>query len=153
MRFEEGNQFWKLRSKHGRNKIFSSAALLMEAAYEYFEWAETHPLYETDFRGKNNQPVKIPKMRAFTMPGLCLYLGVNSKYLFDYEDAIRDKTDEESMAFKEAIITIKEIIYNQKFTGAAAGFLHANLIARDLGLKESSELKSESVTSIKIIRE
>jgi hypothetical protein len=32
-----------------------------------------------------------------------------------------------------------DIIYTQKFTGAAAGFLNPNIIARDLGLKEHTD--------------
>lgn len=34
-----GNQFWKLRSKHGRDTLFSTPEKLWEAACEYFEWA------------------------------------------------------------------------------------------------------------------
>lgn len=32
----KGNQFWKLRNKHGRSKRFASPEQLWEAACEYF---------------------------------------------------------------------------------------------------------------------
>jgi len=35
-------------------------------------------------------------------------------------------------------------IYCQKFEGAAVGFFKANIIARDLGLKEAKEISSPS---------
>ena len=39
----KGNQFWMLRSKHGRDKLFATPEALWEAACEYFQWCdETH---------------------------------------------------------------------------------------------------------------
>ena len=35
-----GNQWWKLRAKHGREKIFANPDLLWESACEYFEATE-----------------------------------------------------------------------------------------------------------------
>lgn len=129
----EGNQFWKLRSKHGRDKLFETPELLWEAATEYFEWCEKNPLMEVDFRGKDANEVEIPKMRAFTIQGLCLYLGCNSKYFNDFREAKHD-------GFSDVLTRIMETIYTQKFTGAAAGFLNPNIIARDLGLSDKKEL-------------
>ena len=37
----KGNQFWMLRSKHGRDKLFATPEALWEAACEYFQW-KTH---------------------------------------------------------------------------------------------------------------
>lgn len=74
--------------------------------------------------------VEIPKMRAFTWDGLELYLDIHS---------LRDYKDKEGYEdFSHIITHIGKIIYNQKFTGAAAGFLNPNIISRDLGLKDSN---------------
>jgi hypothetical protein len=127
-----GNQFWKQRSKHGRDKIFTSPDLLWEAACEYFEWCDTHKLIEIDFRGKDASEVKLPKMRAFTWEGLELFIDIHS--LRDY------KSNPEYKDFSHVITRIEKIIYNQKFTGAAAGFLNPNIIARDLGLADKKEI-------------
>lgn len=41
-----GNEFWEARSSHSRSRIFIDPAKLLTACTEYFEWVETHPLYE-----------------------------------------------------------------------------------------------------------
>lgn len=152
-----GNQFWKLRSKHGRDKLFANAALLWEAACEYFQWCEDTPLIEVEQTKGNAKPIKkkdgsyefapaliqLPKMRPFTMQGLCRYLQCNTKYFNDFEDSIKDKGTEDAKDFSEVITRIRETIYEQKFTGAASGFLNPNIIARDLGLVDKSESKQK----------
>jgi hypothetical protein len=134
-----GNQFWKLRSKHGRDKLFASPDLLWEAACEYFEWCEENPLIEVDFKGKDADRVELPKMRAFTLQGLCLYLGCNTDYFKNFRNQERVGIED----FSPVIAMIEDTIYNQKFTGAAAGFLNANIISRDLGLLDRSEIKHD----------
>lgn len=138
----EGNQFWKLRSKHGRDKLFESPELLWEAAQEYFEWCEENPLIEIDFKGKDADRVELPKMRAFTWDGLELYLDIYS--LRDY------KTNPEYKDFSQVITRVEKIIRDQKFTGAAAGFLNPNIIARDLGLTDKIDQKNEHSGGINI---
>ena len=138
-----GNQFWQIRSKHGRDRIFATPDLLMEATTEYFQWCVDNPLIEIDFKGKDAERVEIPKMRVFTLQGLCSYLGVNGAYLRQFKQSIAGRTDDLSRDFSTIILHIEETIYNQKFTGAAAGFLNPNIIARDLGLAERTETRLE----------
>lgn len=141
-----GNDFWKHRSKHGRDKLFKSPELMWEAAVEYFEWCQKNPLMEVDFRGKDAEQVQLPRMRPFTMQGLCRYLDCNTRYFAQFKEQIKDKTDNESFGFSSVITRIEETVYEQKFTGAAAGFLNANIIARDLGLADKKDVKSEVVS-------
>ncbi|HXP53156.1 MAG TPA: DNA-packaging protein [Bacteroidia bacterium] len=131
----EGNQFWKLRSKHGRDILFATPELLWDAACEYFEWCDENKLMEVDFRGKDADRVNIPHMRPYTLHGLCLYLDCGTAYFRNFNPPNED--------FKSVITRITETIYNQKFEGAAAGFLNPNIIARDLGLTEKTEVKAE----------
>lgn len=143
-----GNQFWKLRSKHGRDKLFATPELLWEAACEYFEWCQENPLiaHEAkvinigDFKSKV-EIVKVPKLRAFNLYELCIYLGCNTKYFNDLEESLRGKNDSVSKGFSEVCTRIRETIFSQKFTGAAAGLLNHNIIARDLGLVDKQENK------------
>ncbi|MDD5433986.1 MAG: DNA-packaging protein [Nitrospira sp.] len=133
----KGNQFWRLRSKHGRDKLFTTPELLWEAACEYFQWCEDNPLYEIKgfaYQGVVNKET-FPKMRAMTLSGLCFYLNCNEAYFRQFKKALPD--DEEG--FSTIIKEIEVIIYNQKFQGAAADLLNANIIARDLGLSEKTE--------------
>ena len=144
----KGNKFWKLRSKHGRDKIFATPDIMLEACYEYFEWCEKHPLIEIDFRGSKMEKIELPKMRALTMWGLCSFLHVNTVYFNQFEGEIKEKEDKVSKDFSKVITHVRELIINQKFEGAAAGFLNPNIIARDLGLKDNSDVTSngESIT-------
>lgn len=132
----KGNQFWKLRSKHGRDKLFNSPELLWEAACEYFDWIDNNPLIETDYRGKDAYAVEIPRKRPYTIIGLCLYLDASQQYWKEFRSNCR----ETAKNYLPVITRIEEIIYNQKFEGASAGFFNANIIARDLGLKEKTDI-------------
>lgn len=133
-----GNQFWKLRSKHGRDKLFATPELLWEAAIEYFEWCEANPLYETKGFAYQGTVTKeaFPKMRAMTLSGLCFYLGCNEEYFRTFKKQLPEGEQD----FNRVISEIETIIYNQKFQGAAADLLNANIIARELGLSEKSEV-------------
>lgn len=139
----KGNEFWKLRSKHGRDKLFTTPELLWEACEEYFQWCLDNPLIEIDFVGGAGKRVKKPRMRAFTLQGLTRYLDVNTLWFNQFEESLKEEGKEISALNKEFSIIctrVREIIYDQKFTGAASGFFNANIIARDLKLKDGAEL-------------
>lgn len=70
-------------------------------------------------------------MRAMTVSGLCIFLDISQQAWGEYRD--RD-------GFGEVTSRVDEIIRTQKFEGASAGLLNANIIARDLGLADKSEL-------------
>ena len=40
----EGNQFWKLRGKHGRDRIIKDPVALEENANEYFQHCIDNPI-------------------------------------------------------------------------------------------------------------
>jgi DNA-packaging protein gp3 len=132
----KNNQFWKQRSKHGRDKLFSSPELLWEEACKYFEWCDKNPLQSVEIHGKNSIECIVPKMRAYTWSGLEYFLDIHS--LRDY------KTKEEYKDFSQVITRIEKVIYTQKFEGAAAGLLQHNIIARDLGLTEKMDTKVDA---------
>lgn len=147
----KGNQFWRLRSKHGRDKLFATPELLWEAACEYFEWCEENPLYETKafaYAGEITQ-TEIPKMRAMTLSQLCFYLGCDENYFRQFEANLTEKDKD----FYTIIQDIKKTIYNQKFQGASADLLNSNIIARDLGLKDSQDIttKGDKIQSTTIV--
>ena len=129
MQFQAGNKFWLARSSHGRNPIFKDAEQLREACYEYFQWVENNPLYEEKIFHSQGVITKdtITKMRAMTIGGLCVFLDIDRTTWENY----RNNPD-----FFRITKEVEEIIYNQKFTGAAADLLNANIIARELGLSD-----------------
>jgi len=129
----KGNNFWEKRSKHGRDKIFATPEIMWDAACEYFNWCIDNPWIAQEIHGKDPQLCEVAKVRPFTLTGLCIYLGINTKYFFDFKQNC-------SKDFSEVVTRIEEIIYTQKFEGAATGFFNANIIARDLGLIDKKEL-------------
>lgn len=131
-RFLPGNRFWEARSSHGRNPIFESSEALWTAASEYFAWVEDNPLYEAKpfaFQGTVTI-ANVAKMRAMTIEGLCIFLDIAKQTWIDY----RGRPD-----FLDVVTRVEEIIRSQKFAGAAADLLNANIIARDLGLTDKTE--------------
>lgn len=131
--FLPGNRFWEARSSHGRKPIFETPEALWDAACQYFAWVEANPLYEdrlVTFQGEaTHEPVA--KMRAMTIAGLCLFLDISRQGWHEY----CAKPD-----FSDVTSRIDDVIRSQKFAGAAADLLNANIIARDLGLADKREL-------------
>lgn len=139
-----GNQFWKARSSHGRAPIFASPEALWDAASEYFEWVEENPLYEAKafaFQGMVTVE-NLPKMRAMTIMGLCIFLDISTRAWIEY----KGRED-----FIPVTTRIDEIVRTQKFTGAAADLLNANIIARDLGLADKSELTGKDGGALEVV--
>lgn len=140
-----GNKFWELRAKHGREKLFATPELLWEAACEYFVWCEENPLYESKAFSYQGEIVTatLPKMRAMTLSGLCFYLGCNEAYFRTFKSQL----PQDEQGFNTVISEIETTVYNQKFQGAAADLLNANIISRDLGLvdKNETELRGKSI--------
>ena len=164
--FKTGNQWWNLRSKHGRDKLFATPDLMWEAAVEYFDWCTKNPLMEvqqTKSAGKPHKDkktgkvifpsntIELPKMRAFTLHGLCLYLDANTQYFKTFKAQLKE-SDPHFADFNTVIARIEETIYQQKFTGAAAGFLNHNIIARDLGLQDNQKIEVPNMPAPVIVR-
>lgn len=135
----KGNEFWKARTKHGRDKLFKDSQVLWDACVEYFEWVEANPLWEARIAQRNGEPEEfiLPKMRAMTIGGLCVFLDISQETWCDY----RKKKD-----YSEIIEKVDQIIREQKFTGASAGLLNPNIIARDLGLSDKQETTHKGLT-------
>lgn len=132
-----GNRFWEARSSHGRKPIFDCPEKLWTACCEYFEWVENNPLQEEKIFQYQGMIVRdtAAKMRAMTVGGLCIFLDIDRKTWDNYCN-LED--------FFQVTSKVEEIIRNQKFSGAAADLLNANIIARDLGLADKKELSGNN---------
>ncbi len=133
----KGNQFWKLRSKHGRDKLFETPELMWEAACEYFQWCDETPLKEEKAFAYQGEVTKenISLKRPYTLKALCFYLNTNDAYFRQFKEGLQ----EEEKDFSTVIKDVENIIYTQKFEGAATGLFNSNIIARDLGLSDKTE--------------
>ena len=139
-RFTTGNRWWEARSSHGRNPIFDTAEQLEDACIQYFEWNEDNPLYKDQlvtFQGSaTHEP--IAQMRAMTIQGLCMFIGVTRQCWNQWKTTRPD--------FVDVIDRVEDAMYRQKFEGASADLLNANIIARDLGLADKKDLSSSDGT-------
>lgn len=165
-----GNQFWKLRSKHGRDTLFSTPEELLKACETYFNWVDAHPWYKTEQLKKPYQEeyidgnqqkkmrwvtvAKIPTARPYTIQGLCRFLNCNTVWFNQFEKATEEKMkwieegktdglDVESVkGFSQILAHVRDVIYQQKFEGAAVNAFNWNVIARELQLKEQTDITS-----------
>lgn len=142
--FLPGNRFWEARSSHGRNPLFTDPQDLWDACCEYFEWNESNPLHMAKAFGYEGAVTvePIPVMRALTIGGLCLFLDIDETTWRGWK---KDRSD-----LIPIITRAEAIIYKQKFEGASANLLNANIIARDLGLADKSELTGRDGEPIKV---
>lgn len=142
----KGNRFWEARAKHGRNKKFLKPEDIWKQACEYFQWVDDHPLMQPElvkFQGAATVK-ELPKMRAMTLDGLLMFIDCS-------ESTWRNYRSDENKDFLRVITRIEQIIYQQKFTGAAADMLNPNIIARDLGLADKKELTGKDGAPIRTI--
>lgn len=130
----KGNKFWEARSSHGPNPKFKNSNDLWAACLEYFEWAYDNPLQESKVAQSGGEPkvITLPKMRAMTIMGLCVFLDITEQTWREWRANRKD--------LSSVITRVEQIIRTQKFEGAAADLLNPNIIARDLGLADKQEL-------------
>lgn len=131
--FAPGNDLWNTRSSAGPKPKFANGDDLWAACCEYFAWMSGRPLMEAKaFSYEGNVTIAdLPHMRAMTLASLCVFLDIGFS---TWDDWRKDRPD-----LSEVITRVERIIFAQKFEGAAAGLLNANIIARDLGLADKKE--------------
>lgn len=144
----KGNQFWKLRSRHGRDLLFVTPELLWEAACEYFNWVDAHPWFKIEQlktpvietnketgEKKITAVTKVPTARPYSLSGFCLYAHASENFWKEFR-----KNENLSEDFLAVIARVEEIISTQQFEGASVGAFNANIISRKLGLSDKQEM-------------
>jgi hypothetical protein len=113
--------------------MFSSPDKMWEACCEYFDWVDENPMKAEKLFSFQGSVIKgeYSIIRAMTIAGLCNFLGVTSRMWRGYR---------EKEGFVPVMERVEQVMYAQKFEGASADLLNANIIARDLGLADKSEL-------------
>ncbi len=129
----KGSQFWKHRMTHGRPPLFADDTELWDACVKYFEWVEANPLIEEKLF---NTPAKVRshdvnRVHAMTITGLCFFLNISAQTWFNW----REKDE-----LKKVVEDVESVIWEQKFSYAAADMLNHSIIARELGLADKKEL-------------
>lgn len=139
-----GNQLWKLRTKHGKSKLFGDGPLLWDEAVQYFEWCDRHPLYRVElvkYQGSADE-AEVPLGRPYTMDGLTVYLGVSPGYFRAAKSNLKNKIEaaratEAEVELLETMERIENTVRDQQISGAAVNIFNAAIVARLNGLAEN----------------
>ena len=138
-RFAPGNRIWETRISPGINPKFETAEDLQAACVQYFEWNEANPLISAEkvtFQGKGST-FDVPKMRAMSIAGLCNFIGVCNRVWYEWKNKGHSNYRSD---LTQVMQWAEGVMRQQKFEGASADLLNANIIARDLGLSDKKEL-------------
>jgi hypothetical protein len=141
--FRPGHRFWRTRVSSGPEPRFADAEALWAACDSYFSWTEDNPIIEEQlvtYKGMTRL-VPVPKVRPMTKRGLCRFLGIAHTTWAEW------KKDRPELA--EAIERAESVIWEQKFNGAAVGIFNGNLVARELGLADKTEVGGQGGSAIK----
>ncbi len=137
----KNNKYWQLRKSNGKPPKYTPNKLWSKFV-DYCEWIDNNPFKEAvlvqkgikikDDAGneKTTYSVGLPKMRPYTLSGFYVFANIDRKTFKNYEQ--KDN-------YIPITTRIRDIVYTQKFEGAASGFFNANIIARDLGLVDKQE--------------
>lgn len=142
-----GNHLWKLRTKHGRNRLFSDANLLWGEACKYFDWADRNPRGKVElikYKGEASE-AEVPLGRMYSMHELTVYLGVSGSYFRTAKGELRDKIEKSNATSDEVelldtIERIEGIIQADQIGGAAVGIYATQLVNRLNGLSDNVNL-------------
>lgn len=153
-----GNQFWKLRTKDGPDRIFGDADLLMAHAEAYFKWCDSHPRYRAElvkYKGGYDL-AEVPMQRPYTIDGLTTYLGVSRSYIDTAMRSLAEKEAEGRIKPKEArllaaIMAIRAIIRNEQVEGALVGQYKDGLVARINGLADTVNNNGTADSVVRVI--
>tara|TARA_R110000868_G_C10447213_1_gene725997 strand:+ start:100 stop:573 length:474 start_codon:yes stop_codon:yes gene_type:complete len=144
MAFSKGNEIWRMVEFPGRPRKYDTPELLWEKCLGYFDWVNDNPFIEhkaTQFQGVQVD-MHNELQRPMTKEGLTLFVGVHLSTWIEWSKPDHD--------FSNVVNHVNQIIYDNKFSGATAGFFNSNIIARDLGLADKKDhLSSDASMSPK----
>ena len=147
------NQFWRLRSKNGKERKFPTSEALWEAACEYFEWCDSNPwrIEKTKKKGRSKEVETTPTQRPYTISGLCMFLGCGEKFLYQLAQSVNKQSESNSTDtfthtndedYSYIITRIKQIIETNQLEGAMVGAYNANIVSRINGLTDKMDIES-----------
>jgi len=128
-----GNQFWRNVpiEKLGRPSKYKTPDELWNDVRDYFDHCDKNPVtVEEEKSSMHGVAVTSNDLRIpYTWEGMFVFLSVCNL------DHYKTKNE-----FSAILTHIENIIRNQKFVGASIGIFNHSIIARDLGLMESSKM-------------
>ena len=136
-------ELWEIAKGPGQPPCFSSPQEMWDRSVEYFKWCgECLILEDKIFKVKSGDTdildhEFITHKRPMTLAGLHIFLNISEQTWYNY------KKKDEYLGITNAI---DRTMYENKFSGASVGQFNANIIARDLGLADKTEIKLDSAS-------
>lgn len=149
--------FWKLRGVNTGLPIFENPAELWEAACDYFKFIDDNPHPQAElvkYKGVATLE-EVPKMKPYTLSGLCFFLGCSESYFRKFKHVIRErdaagKPKDTDTAFMETIEAVEQVIETQQLEGAMVGAFNYNIVRAKLGLVDKQDVTSNGETILNI---
>ena len=107
-----------------------TAKVLEAKIKEYYKFANDNPAQKRkieNHKGETKEYIEFIQL-PYTIEGLCDYLDICVKTFHNYENYAD---------LLQVVMRARQTIYAQKLSGATANLFNANVVIRDLGLKDS----------------
>lgn len=148
--------YWEWRKKVGAPKAIKSSKQFWSLACEYFQSIDERPFLKQEQRKSpikiaagaiiddetmeeiKNPIIELKNIRPYTWAGFEAFLF--EKGVLANLDHYKCNLEGRYQEFVEIIRAVDKVMFSQKFEGAASGAFNANIIARDLGLADKSQL-------------
>ncbi len=144
-------------NRAGTQKLFTPVQLLQNVTL-YIQHCKDNPIQSSQLLTggqKAGTVTVVDKPRMLTIEGFCLFCGVNTKYLNELNEQVKDKEDEISIQYSYIIRYIYDVIRCQRLELAAANELNALIVSRIENLNEKIEHSGEvkqTITQINFIQ-
>jgi len=152
------DEIWQLGCRPFGGGQFRTPDEMLEAAYEYFQWCDQHPLIRKEavkYQGFLSIG-EIEVRRPYSMEGLTLHLGVASSFFRSRKIEIRKKAEEANAStldieMLEAIERVELIVRTQQIEGALISEFNAGLVARLNNITDTSNTGTIADAAVQII--
>ena len=130
-------ELWEIAKRPGQPPCFSSPQEMWDRAVEYFKWCGEHVILEDKIfkmkygDGDSLEHDYVMHKRPMTVAGLCIFLNISRETWYNYK---------KNTEYFDITKAIDDTMFEQKFSGASTGQFNANIIARDLGLADKTDI-------------
>lgn len=138
---EQGTaEVWQVaRDWGGRPPQYDDPADLQADVFAYLEWVDKNPLWETKAFG-TGLVCKVPKKRYPTASGCALFCGVAPRTWRSWKSPDNQ--------LRDVVEHAEEMMLQIKMEGAASGFFNSTIVARDVGLKDKTEVDQNMTVNV-----
>jgi len=135
------NEYWKKRTKSGRDKIFSSGDEIIDKFQDYIEYCDNNPIGVNEMikaGQRAGEIIKVPRPLIPSFKGFAIFCGVDEHTLYTYlkSDSHKD--------FNQPLTYIKDILSANLLENGVTGEANSMLVARLLKLTDRTDITSDN---------